>query len=251
MLVPGKKSIQIWKILHLSMISWLCPTTGQSFESQDLAQTCFQSPRKCKCQLSNITTCNFIVWLSLVITPNLNSSGNNGVITVSLPWAWSSKTPVPNANRIRSAKAASELSGVILKQDSKCIKFLLELRLKHLQSLNLISTQARLQLHILRFEGRKPLVHLITAHQWTLPHLHEWLLWPRHWVRHWDRWQVTDDRWQMAYIDLLNGCVANSNATSKNIHKQNIQHLKHPKHQMTVTNLASESKLLGHVTIMH
>ena len=171
--------------------------TGQSFESQDLAQTCFQSPRKCKCQLSNITTCNFIVWLSLVITPNLNSSGNNGVITVSLPWAWSSKTPVPNANRIRSAKAASELSSVILKQDSKCIKFLLELRLKHLQSLNLISTQARLQLHILRFEGRKPLVHLITAHQWTLPHLHEWLLWPRHWVRHWDRWQVTGDRWQV------------------------------------------------------
>ena len=73
-------------------------------------------------------------------------------------------------------EAASELSGVILKQDSRCIKFLLELRLKHLQSLNLISTQARLQLHILRFEGRKPLVHLITAHQWTLPHLHEWLL---------------------------------------------------------------------------
>ena len=33
MLVPGKKSIQIWKILHLSMISWLCPSTCQSFES--------------------------------------------------------------------------------------------------------------------------------------------------------------------------------------------------------------------------
>jgi hypothetical protein len=114
----------------------------------------------------------------------LNSSGNNGVMTVSLPWAWCSKTPVPNANRIRSAKAASELSGVILKQDSKCIIFLMELRLKQLQSLKLISTQARLQLHILRFKGRKPLVHLITAHQWTFPNLREWLLWPRHWGRH-------------------------------------------------------------------
>ena len=143
------------------------------FESLDLAQTCFQSPRKCKCQLSNIITCNFIVRLSLMITPNLNVSGNNGVMIVSPPW--SSKTPVPNANRIRSAKAASELNGVILKHDSRCIKFLLELRLK-LQSLNLISAQARLQLHILRFKGRKPPVHLITDHQWTLPHLREWLL---------------------------------------------------------------------------
>ena len=140
--------------------------------------SCFQSPGKCKCQLSNITTCNFIVWLSFMITPNLNSSGNNGVMI------WSSKAPVPNANRILSAKAASELSGVILKQDSKCIIFLMELRLKQLQSLKLISTQARLQLHILRFKGRKPLVHLITAHQWTFPNLREWLLWPRHWVRH-------------------------------------------------------------------
>lgn len=51
--------------------------------------------------------------MSWTITPNLNSSGNKGV-TMFSPSS-SKNIPVPHANRIRSAKAASGLKGVILK----------------------------------------------------------------------------------------------------------------------------------------
>ena len=60
--------------------------------------------------------------------------------------------------------------------------------------LSLILTQARLQRHIRRLEGRKPLIHGISGHQGALPHLCEWLLWPRHWPIKNDRWQTN---WQM------------------------------------------------------
>ena len=67
------------------------------------------------CQLSNITTCSWSVQLSIIINPNLNSSGNKRVMIVSSvgsPKASpSSITPKANADRIRSANAASGLCG--------------------------------------------------------------------------------------------------------------------------------------------
>ena len=75
-----------------------------------------------QCQLSNITTCNFIASASLMITPNLNSSGNKGMTILNPPSSGSSNNPVPHTNRIRSAKAASVLHGGILQQHSNRIK---------------------------------------------------------------------------------------------------------------------------------
>ena len=118
MLVPGKDSNQItWtkKPCRRRNVKDRCDKLAAS-----QSQLIFK-PQASLRQLSNITTCNFIVNMSWTITPNLYSSGNNGVTIVSP--ACSSKsascspnTPAPHATRIRSAKEASGLQGVILKQ---------------------------------------------------------------------------------------------------------------------------------------
>ena len=99
--------------------------------------------------------------------------------------------------------------------------------------LSLILTQARLQRHIRRLEGRKPLIHGISGHQGALPHLCEWLLWPRHWAIKNDRWQTN---WQTDDYPWIfsNGCRETLNAI---IFRHN-----HDWSALTVTNSESKSK---------